>query len=187
MAGFYSTGEVAVLMGVSYSRAIRLIDQGEISGFFMPGKRRDRRVAHNAMIMFVRKNPEFMYMLDRLDGYDPGVDFPMSSERSPSPVCPVRSGPPRSSHRPRSVTHGKIPLAPTYSASEVGFVLGLSRRSVIAKLDRGILRGIQVPATGLTRLTSWTWRIPRGCLAKFLRENPAYSFGWNRLGLEAAN
>jgi hypothetical protein len=171
-------------MGVSQSTAIRLIDQGEISGFFMPGKRRARRVMHNLMIMFVRKNPEFRYMLDRLDGYDPGVDFPISSEQPPSPACPVRCAPPRSSHRPRSVAHGKIPMAPTYSASEVGFVLGLSRRSVISKLNRGILRGIQVPASGLT---SWTWRIPSGWLAKFLRDNPAYSFGWNRLSLEAAN
>jgi excisionase family DNA binding protein len=178
MSMFYTTGEVATLMAACRSTVIRLIDQGEISGFFMPGKRRDRRVTHNSMIMFVRKNPAFRYMLDKLDGYEPSVDFPEGLEPSPALAVPVRSAPPRSAHRPRTVKGGKIPVAPTYSASEVGFVLGLSRRSVISKLDRGILRGFRFPASGLS---TFTWRVPIGWLAEFLRENPAYSYARNRI------
>jgi excisionase family DNA binding protein len=184
MAMSYSTGEVATLLGTSQSTAIRLIDQHEISGFFMPGKRRDRRVTHGALIAFVRRNPGFRFALQNLSGYHAGDDFPESDEPLPTPAHPVRAAHPRSAHKPRSAKGGMIPEAASYSASEVGFVLGLSRRSVISKLDRGILRGIQLPATGLT---SWTWRIPRGWLEKFLRDNPAYSYGWNRLGLEAAS
>jgi excisionase family DNA binding protein len=178
MARSYSTGELATLMGTSRSTVIRLIDQGEISGFFMPGKRRDRRVIHNSMIMFVRKNPAFRYMLDKLDRYDQSVDFPEGLEPPPALAVPVRFAPPRSAHRPRSAKRGKIQKMCTYSASEVAFVLGLARRTVIAKLEAGIIQGIRVPATGLT---SWSWRVPHGFLAKFLLEHEAYSYGWNRI------
>jgi excisionase family DNA binding protein len=185
MSRFYTTGEVATLMEASRSTIIRLIDTREISGFWLPGKRRDRRVSHNAMIRFVRKNPAFLYMLDNLDGFDPGVDFPEGAEVPPPPARPVRSAPPRSAHRPRSAKGGKIPEASSYSVSEIGFILGLSRRSVISKLDRGLLRGFRVPSPGST-LSSWSWRVPIGWLAKFLRENPEYGFAWRRIS-EAAD
>jgi hypothetical protein len=180
MARSYTAGQIAVLLGIGHSTAIRLIDQGRLSGFWVPGKRRDRRVMHEALVGFVGRNPGFRYALDKLVGFDPSIDFPEGTEVPPPPARPVRSAPPRSAHRPRSVRGGKIPEVPTYSASEVGFVLGLSRRSVISKLDRGILRGFRVPSPGST-LSSWSWRVPIGWLAKFLRENPAYGYAWDRI------
>jgi excisionase family DNA binding protein len=175
---FYTVGQVAVLLGLAHSTVIRMIDQGKLPAFRMPTRRRDRRVFHQTLVGFVQSNPAFRYALERIDGFDAGADFPEVAEPPARSTHTVLSASPRSAHRPRTVKGGKIPVAPTYSASEVGFVLGLSRRSVISKLDRGILLGFRVPATGLT---SWTWRIPRGWLAKFLRDNPAYSFAWNRI------
>jgi excisionase family DNA binding protein len=177
-ARFYSTGELATLMGTSQSTAIRLIDQHEISGFFMPGKRRDRRVTHQALVAFVRRNPGFRFALENLCGYHASDDFAESDESLPTPAHPVRSAPPRSPHRPRSVIHGKIQKKCTYSASEIAFVLGLARRTVIAKLQAATIQGVKLPATGLT---SWTWRIPHGRLEKFLQDNPRFSYAWTRL------
>jgi hypothetical protein len=177
-ASFYSAGEIAVLMGVAHSTAIRLIDQGEIRGFWMPTKRRYRRVAHQALIAFVRRNPAFRYMLDKLNGYDPGVDFPEGAEPPPSTTRPFVSAAPRSPERPRLAFRGKIPQAIHYSPKEVAFVLGLARRTVNAKLDAGIIRGIRLPSTGLT---SWKWRVPHGALVAFLRRHPRYGFAWARI------
>jgi hypothetical protein len=185
LARSYTAGQIAVLLGVGHSTVVRLIDQAVIHGFWVPGKRRDRRVLHEAFLGFVRRNPGFRYALDKLDGFDTTIDFRESDELPPAPACPVRSAPPRSAHKPRSVFRGQIPMALTFSASEVGFLLGLSRRSVISMLDRGILRGFRVPASGLTTgrfaRATFTWRVPIGWLAKFLRENPAYSYAWNRI------
>jgi hypothetical protein len=181
-AKFYRTGEIAVLMGVAHTTAIRLIDQGELRGFWVPAKRKYRRVSHQTLIMFVRRNPAFSYILDKLDGYDP-VDFSEGAEPPPSPVCPVRYAPPRSSHRPRSLVRGKVPKAATYSASEIGFILGLSRRTVISKLDAGIIRGIRLPSTGLT---SWKWRVPHGALLAFIHQNSRYGYALDRIGGESS-
>ena len=43
---FYTAGDLAFLMGVSHATAIRLIDQREIRGFWLPTKRRQRRITH---------------------------------------------------------------------------------------------------------------------------------------------
>jgi excisionase family DNA binding protein len=177
VARFYSAGQVAVLMGAAHSTVLRLIEQRELSAFRMPTQRRDRRIVHNALIMFVRKNPEFRYMLDRLDGYDPGVDFPISAEPTSPPVCPVRSAP-RSGHRPRSAFRGKIPRAGTYSTGEIAFLLGRSRRCINSMLDARILVGMRIPSTGLT---SFTWRISDGSLAAFLRVHPEFAFASGRI------
>ena len=153
---FYTTGDLAFLMGVSRATAIRLIDQREIRGLRLPTKRRQRRITHNALIAFVRRNPDFRYMLDRLNGYDPRVDFPESDEPLP-PARPIgRPAAPWGPEHPRSARRGQIPQAEYYSAKEVAFLLGLARRTVIAKLDAGVIPGIKVPATGLT-----TWNRTR--------------------------
>jgi excisionase family DNA binding protein len=178
-AQFYSVGQVAVLMGTAHSTVLRLIDQGLLSAFRMPTQRRDRRIAHNALITYVRKHYSFRYMLDKLDGYDPSVDFPEGLEPPPALAVPVRSAPPRSAHRPRSAKGGKVPRATTYSVSEASYLLGVSRRTLISKLEARVIIGIKVPTVGLT---DWTWRVTHGCLARFLRENPTYSYAWNRIG-----
>ena len=87
---FYTSGDLAFLMGVSHATAIRLIDQREIRGFWLPTKRRQRRITHKNLIAFVRRNPDFRYMLDKLNGYDPRVDFPVGTviiARTPHRLC----------------------------------------------------------------------------------------------------
>ena len=73
---FYTSGDLAFLLGVTHATANRLIDQRAIRGLRLPTKSRCRRVAHQNLIAFVRRNPDFRYMLERLSGYDPSVDFP---------------------------------------------------------------------------------------------------------------
>ena len=51
---FYTVGDLAYLMGVAHATAVRLIDQREIFGIWLPTKRRQRRITHNALIAFVR-------------------------------------------------------------------------------------------------------------------------------------
>ena len=85
---FYTVGDLAYLMGVAHSTAIRLIDQREIGGFWLPTKRRQRRVTHGALVAFVRRNPDLRYMLDKLKGHDPRVDFPVGAE-PPPPARPI--------------------------------------------------------------------------------------------------
>ena len=122
---FYSTGEIAYLAVISHSRAARLIDSGEIRGLWLPTKRRQRRITHGALIAFVRRNPDFRYMLERLNGYDPRGDFPEGTE-PPPPARPSGSAAPWSPEHPRSAKRGQIPQAAHYSAKEVAFLLGLA-------------------------------------------------------------
>jgi hypothetical protein len=157
---------------------IRMIDRGELAAYRLPNQRRDRRITHNAMIMFVHKNPDFRYMLDNLDHYDPSVDFPEGLEPPPALAVPVRSAFPTSRHRPRTVIRGKIVKTCTYSASEIAFVLGLARRTINSWLDSGTIRGFKLATAGLT---PWRWRIPHGVLVDFLRRNPAFAYGWDRI------
>jgi excisionase family DNA binding protein len=180
-ASFYRVGEIAVLMGVAHNTIIRLIDQRELRGFWMPGKRRDRRVGHGALIAFVQRNPAFGYMLDKLDGYDASKGFPEELEppRTPRQISYVL---PPSPELPRSARYGKIPQAANYSTGEIAFVLGLARRTVITKVETGLIPGIKVPATGPARaVTTWMWRITHGELITFLRKNPRYNYALDRI------
>ena len=122
---FYSTGEIAYLAVISHSTAARLIDSGEIRGLWLPTKRRQRRITHGALIAFVRTHPDFRYMLERLNGYDPRGDFPEGTEPPPHAR---QTGPaaPWSTEHPRSARRGQIPQAAHYSAKEVAFLLGLA-------------------------------------------------------------
>ena len=152
---FYTAGDLAFLMGVAHATAIRLIDQREIRGFWLPTKRRQRRITHRALIAFVRRNPDFRYMLDKLKGYDPRVDFPEGAE-PPPPARPIGPAAPWGPEHPRTAKRGQIPQAEYYSAKEVAFLLGLARRTVITKLDAKVIPGLKVRATGLT---TWKWRV----------------------------
>ena len=158
---FYTVGDLAFLMGVAHATAIRLIDQGEIRGFWLPTKRRQRRITHKALVVFVRRNPDLRYMLDKLNGYDPRVDFPVGTE-PPPPARPIGPAAPWSPEHPRSAKRGQIPQAEHYSAKEVAFLLGLARRTVIAKLAAQVIPGVKVPATRLGLTTTWKWRIMHG-------------------------
>ena len=174
---FYTAGDLAFLMGVAHATAIRLIDQREIRGLRLPTKRRPRRITHNALIAFVRRNSDFQYVLAKLNGYDPSVDFPEGAEPQP-PERPMGPAVPWGPEHPRSARCGQIPQAACYSAKEVAFLLGLARRTVIAKLDARVIPGLKVPATGLT---TWKWRIMHGALVAFVRRNPRYSYAMDRI------
>ena len=181
---FYTVGDLAFLMGVAHATASRLIDQGEIRGLWLPTKRRQRRIAHKNLLAFVRRHPDFRYMLDKLNGYDPRVDLPGGTE-PPPPTRKIGSAPPWSPEYPRSAKCGQIPQAAHYSAKEVAFLLGLARRTVIAKLDARVIPGLKVPATGLT---TWKWRIMHGALVAFVRRNPGYSYAMDRIqGCESSS
>jgi len=181
---FYTVGDLAYLLGVAHSTAIRLIDQREIFGFWLPTKRRQRRITHGALIAFVRRNPGLRYMLDKLKGYDPRVDFPVGTE-PPPPARPIGPAAPWGPEHPRTARRGQIPQAAHYSAKEVAFLLGLARRTVIAKLDARVIPGLKVPATGLT---TWKWRIMHGALVAFVRRNPGYSYAMDRIqGCESSS
>ena len=182
---FYTVGDLAYLMGVAHATAVRLIDQREIFGIWLPTKRRQRRITHNALITFVRRNPGLRYMLERLNGYDPGGDFPESDEPLP-PARPIgRPAAPWGPEHPRSARRGQIPQAKYYSAKEVAFLLGLARRTVIAKLDAKVIPGIKVRATGLT---TWKWRVAHRNLVAFVGRNPRYSYALDRIqGCESSS
>ncbi len=178
VAASYSMGQIAVLLAVAHTTAVKLIDRGILRGVRLPTKRRVRRVMHGALILFVKRNPDFRYMLDKLDGYDSReIDFPGATEPPPT-TRPIADTGPWSKARPRSVKRGKIPQATSYSANEVAFVLGLARRTVIAKVEAGVIKGWKVPATGLT---TWKWRVPHGALVAFVKQNPKFRYALGRI------
>jgi len=79
VASQYTCGQIAFLMQVAHRTAAKMIDQGVIQGYRMMSGRtpmmRERRVLHAALVDFVAKNPDYRFMLDRLEDYDPVVDF----------------------------------------------------------------------------------------------------------------
>ena len=174
---FYSVGEIGFLLGMACSTVRRLIDQRAIHGLRLPTKRRQRRVTHKNLIAFVRLHPDFGYMLERLNGYDPNVD-PEGAE-PPLPPAPSEGQPsPWGPERPRSARRGQVPISNYYSAAEVGFLLGRSRRSVLRMLESRVLMGVKVPARGLS---PWTWRISHHALVGYVRRNPCYQFALARI------
>jgi excisionase family DNA binding protein len=185
---FYSTGEIAFLMGVAHATASRLIDSGELRGLRLPTRRRQRRIAHRNLIAFVRRRPDFQYMLERLQGYDPRVDFPVGAEPPPAPTRKIGPAAPWGPEHPRSAKRGQIPQAAYYSAKEIAFVLGLARRTVIAKLDARVIPGVKVPATRSGLTTTWKWRIMHGVLVAFVRRNSRYWYAMDRIqGCESSS
>ena len=137
---FYTAGDLAFLMGVAHATAIRLIDQREIRGFWLPTKRRQRRVTHKALIAFVQRHPDFRYMLDKLNGYDPRVDFPVGTE-PPPPARPIGPAAPLGPEHPRSANAARSPRRHTTqrrkSPSSSGSRDGPSSRSWTQRSFRG--------------------------------------------------
>ena len=174
---FYTAGDLAFLMGVAHATAVRLIDRREIAGFWLPTKRRQRRITHNALIAFVRRNPGLRYMLERLKGYDPARRF---SRGHRATTARTQDRPYRSmgARAPADGKRGQIPQAEYYSAKEVAFLFGLTRRTIITKLDAKVIPGIKVRATGLT---TWKWRITHKALIAFIGQNPRYSYALDRI------
>jgi hypothetical protein len=178
LAALYSTGQLALILGVAHSTANRLIDQRVIHGFRMPGRRPDRRITHGSLIRFVKTHPQFKYALDQLLGYTPADDFPEGTEPAPPPMFTTPSAPPRSPERPRSIRRGKIPLRSQYPLTEVAFALGLSRRTVWAKVRARELFAIRAPSTGPS---PWRWLVPRPVLLTFIDRHPSYSYALGRI------
>jgi excisionase family DNA binding protein len=178
LARCYTVGETAVLLQLSHSSVLRMIARGELAAYRLPNRRGDRRVVHQALISFVRRNPGFRFVLENLSGFHPGDEFPESAEQPPPPTRIVRFGPPRSSHRPRRAFGGRIPLAAHYSASEIGYLIGRSRQSVVKLLNARILVGMRIPSIGIT---PWAWRVSHGSLVAFLRLHPEFAFASGRI------
>jgi hypothetical protein len=61
----YTAGEVAILYGVSHRTACRMIDEGALAGFKVPGSK-ERRVLHTAIVAHVEANPAFAYVLAKI-------------------------------------------------------------------------------------------------------------------------
>lgn len=51
----YSVGEVARAIGCANRSASRLVDDGVLEGYRLPGRRPDRRVPHDALVEFLRE------------------------------------------------------------------------------------------------------------------------------------
>ena len=136
----YTTGDIAHLMGVAHSTAARLIDQGEIRGIWLPTKRRQRRITHGALVAFVRQRPDFKYMLERLNGYDPGGDFPESDEPRPParPLARQLPGARSTRGRPGAARFpGRIPIRRGTWLLSSGSHAGPSTRSWPPRSSRG--------------------------------------------------
>jgi excisionase family DNA binding protein len=182
VADTYSVSELARIMGVAGTTVRGLMDAGELRGFWKPGRRPLRRVTHQAVIAFVRQNPRFGHILDRLEGCE-RVELPEGTLAPP--VRTQFSAPPRSPHRPRGLRHGKVPLQPHYSLSQVGYVLGLHRRTIWQKVAGRRIGAIRVPTEDKARnLVNWQWRIPHACLLRFITSDPRLSYARNRLAPE---
>jgi hypothetical protein len=121
-------GQVADLLQISAASVRRLVDAGELRGFWRPSRRPTRTIAHEALVSFLQRDPRFRHVLARLPDYDPedsGAD-----PEPPPPPRPRGAVAPRSAHRPRCVRGGRIPAKDSYSLSKLGFALGCSRQSV---------------------------------------------------------
>jgi excisionase family DNA binding protein len=176
-ARFYSTGEVAVVLGISCSTTKMWIDQGIIIGYRLPGRRPDRRVMHASLIRFIKTHPQFKYGLDRLIGYDPTTDFPEGTEPAPPPML-AKLPAPWSSERPRGVRNGRIPQAQRYSLKEVGFLLGIHRRTAWSRVKSGILPAFRAPATGPA---PFRWLVVHEALVAFVKRRPELRYALDRL------
>jgi excisionase family DNA binding protein len=176
-ARFYSTGEVAVLLGISCSTTKMWIDQRVIPGFRIPGARSDRRVMHGSLTSFIKTHPQFKYALDRLIGYDQAQDFPEGTEPTPPPML-AKVPAPRSTERPRGVRHGRIPFRSHYALREVAYACGVCRRTVWKWVRARELLAIRAPATGPC---TWRFLVPRPVLLAFIDRHPSYSFALSRI------
>ena len=181
---FYTVGDLAFLMGVAHATASRLIDQGEIRGFWLPTKRRQRRIAHKNLLAFVRRHPDFRYMLDKLNGYDPRVDFPGGTEATAAHtqdrLCPSLEPGVPAVGKARSDPPGGTLLSEGSRLSPRARATDRHR-----EVGRRVIPGLKVPATGLT---TWKWRIMHGALVAFVRRNPGYSYAMDRIqGCESSS
>lgn len=61
----YTAGEVAILYGVSHRTACKLIDEGAIKGFTVPGSK-ERRVLFTALVDHVTANPQYTFVLAKI-------------------------------------------------------------------------------------------------------------------------
>jgi hypothetical protein len=175
----YSAGQVARILGIAHNTANRLVDQRVIAGFRVPGGRPDRRVTHGALMNFIRAYPQYKYALSNVIGDNPADDFPEGTEPAPALTRATFPAPPRSPEgRPKSVRRGRIPQAQRYSLKEIGFLLGLHRRSVWSSVRSGVLPASRAPATGPA---PWRWLVMHEALVAFIKRYPAFEYALDRL------
>lgn len=61
----YRAGEVAILYGVSHRTACKMIDNGDIEGFTVPGSK-ERRVLFASIAAHVKASPQYQFVLDKI-------------------------------------------------------------------------------------------------------------------------
>jgi hypothetical protein len=180
---FFSTGQLSRILGLSHSTTCAWIDRGIIQGYRLPTRRRDRRVTRAAVIAFARRHPGFQYILRRISGIDAIDDFAEANEPPPPPALPVRSAPPRSPERPRSVRFGRVPSRSHYPLREVAYACGVCRRTVWKWVRARELLAIRAPSTGPC---SWRWLVSCPVLLAFI-DRHHFRFAMSRIeGCEPA-
>jgi hypothetical protein len=172
----YTAGQLSRILGVARSTANKLIDERVIHGFRLPGQRPDRRVTHGSLLMFIKTYPQFRYALEMLVGCDP-ADLAEVTEPAPPPTR-AKPPAPRSPERPRGVRRGRIPQAQHYSLKQVGFLLGIHRRTAWSRVKSGILPAFRAPTSGPA---PWRWVVLHAALLRFIARHPSYSFALSRI------
>jgi hypothetical protein len=61
----YTMGELATMFAVSPRTASKMVDDGTIQGFRLPG-RQVRRVLHRTLLKFVADHPEYGFALEKI-------------------------------------------------------------------------------------------------------------------------
>jgi hypothetical protein len=61
----YTAGEVAILYGVSHRTACKMIDNGTIAGFTVPGSK-ERRVLFASLAAHVKANPAYAFVITKI-------------------------------------------------------------------------------------------------------------------------
>ena len=65
----YTSGDVAILLGISHRTATKLIDGGAVRSFKLPGSQ-ERRILHAELMTFLHRDPSYQYALAKLTDPD---------------------------------------------------------------------------------------------------------------------
>jgi excisionase family DNA binding protein len=71
----YTSGDVAILLGISHRTATKLIDRGAINSFKLPGSS-ERRILHAELMAFLGGDPSYQYALAKIT--DPEATEPQA-------------------------------------------------------------------------------------------------------------
>lgn len=137
----FTVGDVVALLEVSPRRVCAWVDDGTLPGTRVGA---DRRIFRAGLVRFLRERDDTEALALLGDG----------------PALPAAPAPVPAAPDPRAARlRGKR----SFSTSDVGFLCGVSSKTVSTWIDNGVLPGLRLP--GKTDR-----RVPRGTLVAFLRE-----------------